>query len=162
MIASRVSHILLPIDFGPSSEAALGYAKMLTAKFGASLHLLHVLDEVNTGDASAIDPHRRFAAGGETCAADEGTRLCHGLSREEVTRFHATETLVFGSTGASIANYARQRGIDLIVMGTNGCSRPATPALGSLAEYVVRTTHCPVLEVRDSGAVRVLHREPAH
>ena len=37
MIASRVSHILLPIDFGPSSESALRYAKMLTAKFGASL-----------------------------------------------------------------------------------------------------------------------------
>ena len=30
------------------------------------------------------------------------------------------------------------------------------------ADYVVRTAHCPVLEVRDSGAVRVLHRERAH
>jgi nucleotide-binding universal stress UspA family protein len=157
MIASRVSHILVPIDFGPGSESALRYAKMLAAKFGASLHLLHVLDDVNTGDASALDPHKSPATDGETCAADEGTRLCNLLSRDEVTRFHATGTLVFGSTGASIAKYARQRGIDLIVMETNGCTRLATTALGSIAECVVRTAHCPVLEVRDSGAVRVLH-----
>ena len=35
MIASHVSHILVPIDFGHGSESALRFAKMLTAKFGS-------------------------------------------------------------------------------------------------------------------------------
>jgi len=95
-------------------------------------------------------------------ASDPGTRLCNLLSRDEVRRFHATSALVFGSTAASITQYAREHGIDLIVMGTGGCTRLPETAMGSVVEYVGRTAHCPVVTVRDSGAVKLLHLERAH
>ena len=161
MIASCVSDILVPIDFGPSSEVALGYAKGLAVSFDASLHLLHVVDDVNIGDRSAVDSSKRPAAAGEACVSDEGTRLCNFLSRDEVIRFHATSALVFGSTVASITKYARQQGIDLIVMGTNRCTPVSGNVVGSIAESVGRAAHCPVVTVRNSGAVEVLYSDRA-
>ena len=162
MIARRVSHILVPIDFSAGSKAALSYAKMLAASLGAKLHLLHVLGDATAGDSLALDSHGRTVGTGEAFAPDAGTRLCNLLSGDEVKRFHATGALVFGPTAASITTYARDHDIDLIVMGANGCTRLTATVLGSVAEWVVRTAHCPVLTVRDSGAVKLLHLERAH
>jgi universal stress protein A len=162
MIASRVSHILVPIDFSCSSQAALSYAKMLAANFGASLHLLRVLDDVMTPDAVTIDPYKRHVGADEACALDEGSRLCNLLSGDEVKRFQATAALVFGSLTGSIAEYAREHGIDLIVMGTNECTPLGSPALGSVAECVARAAQCPVLTVRGFGAAKVHRLECAH
>jgi nucleotide-binding universal stress UspA family protein len=162
MIARGDSRILVPIDFGPSSEAALTYAKMLAASFDASLYLLHVLDDVSTSGTSAIHSYGKRGGVGEACALDPATRLCNLLSGDEVRRFHVTGAVVFGSTAASITKFASERGIDLIVMGTNRSPRLAATVPGSVAEYVVRTAHCPVLTVRDSGAVKLLHRERSY
>ena len=49
----------------------------------------------------------------------------------------------------AIADYARQHGIDLIVMGTHGRGAVAHVLLGNVAERVVRTAPCPVLTVRN-------------
>jgi nucleotide-binding universal stress UspA family protein len=37
--------ILVPTDFSATSEAALRYGKALADAFGASLHLVHVVQE---------------------------------------------------------------------------------------------------------------------
>ena len=52
---------------------------------------------------------------------------------------------------ASIAEYAAERGIDLIVIGTHGRTGVAHLLLGSVAERLVRTAPCPVLTVRSPG-----------
>ena len=46
-----------------------------------------------------------------------------------------------GSSPESIVNYAKERGMDLIVMGTHGRSGLAHLLIGSVAEKVVRTAH---------------------
>jgi nucleotide-binding universal stress UspA family protein len=51
-----------------------------------------------------------------------------------------------------IVKYARDRGIDLIVMGTHGRGGMSHLLLGSVADKVVRTAPCPVMTVRDEGA----------
>ena len=39
------SRILVPTDFSPASDAALEYARILAARFGSSLRILHVIDD---------------------------------------------------------------------------------------------------------------------
>jgi nucleotide-binding universal stress UspA family protein len=47
-----------------------------------------------------------------------------------------------------IVRYAKERDIDLIVMGTHGRGFVAHMLMGSVAEKVVRRSPCPVLTVR--------------
>ena len=49
---------------------------------------------------------------------------------------------------ATIVAYAREKDIDLIVVGTHGRGLAAHLLMGSVAERVVRTAPCPVLTVR--------------
>ena len=57
--------------------------------------------------------------------------------------------LVFGEARfRAIVDYATDRKMDLIVMGTHGRSGVAHLLMGSVAEKVVRTAPCPVMTVR--------------
>ena len=59
------------------------------------------------------------------------------------------EAILTSSTPAfAIVDYAKEKSIDLIVMGTHGRGPLAHLLMGSVAERVVRTASCPVLTVR--------------
>jgi universal stress protein A len=152
----NITRILVPTDFSPHSDAALAYAKALAPMFGASLHLLHVIDDVFASGAFATEVYGAMPVDfDDACQSDAGTRLCNLLSRDEITQFHARSAVVFGTTSPSITRYAAEHNIDLIVMGTHGRTGVAHVLIGSVAERVVRTASCPVLTVRESGAVKV-------
>ncbi len=51
-----------------------------------------------------------------------------------------------------ILELARDKEVDLIVMGTHGFSGLAHVARGSIAERVVRQAPCPVLTVKEEAA----------
>ena len=53
-----------------------------------------------------------------------------------------------GSPPRRIVDVARERDIDLIVMGTRGRTGLAHIVMGSVAERVVRLAPCPVLTLR--------------
>lgn len=53
-----------------------------------------------------------------------------------------------GQPADAIIQFAQERDVDLIVMGTHGRSGLQHVLLGSVAEKVVRHAPCPVLTVR--------------
>ena len=146
---SRITRILVPTDFSATADAALEYAVVLAEKFGASLQLLHVLDDPFVADGMAAEAYISEAPALRTAMLDDAReRLRHrGLSREAAGRPLETEVL-FGHGARTIAEYAAERGVDLIVMGTHGRTGFAHLLLGSVAERLVRTAPCPVLTVR--------------
>jgi nucleotide-binding universal stress UspA family protein len=135
-----LKQVLVPTDFGRASEAALTYGRALAQRFGATLHLLHVVEN-HFLKATPADP-RALAAGTK--------RTLNGrLTDEDRIGLRARAVLeVSDSPAEAIADYARQERIDLIVMGTHGRSAVAQLLVGSVAERVVRTAPCPVLTVR--------------
>jgi nucleotide-binding universal stress UspA family protein len=150
--------ILVPTDFGAASDAALDCARTIAARFGASLHLLHVLDDVGSG---AIDSDMFATQSPEarsTRLNDARERLKHRVSDRDRARLRATTEVLFGASAQMITDYALDNGFDLIVMGTHGRTGMAHLLVGSVAERVVRTATCPVIttrHVRDSGEVTV-------
>lgn len=138
-----ITRILVPSDFSESSDAALEYARMLANRFGASLHLLHVLNEPLLAEGLAAEAFMSEPPAIRAGLVDEArahlSQRASGTSSTEV---------VFGHAAAAIVECAARLGADLIVMGSHGRTGLAHLLLGSVAEAVGRTATCPVLTVR--------------
>jgi len=75
------------------------------------------------------------------------------LTAEEQQAIRAEYVLRASGLGGpyvEIVRYAKERDIDLIVMGTHGRGFVAHMLMGSVTEKVVRRAPCPVLTVRHS------------
>jgi universal stress protein A len=152
----RFRRILVPLDFGVASEAALTYAKELATKFGARLFLLHIVEDPTATGVWTPDIYLAASAElRERLLADAKQRVESALSGGERERFQATADVRLGTAADGIGSFAREKTIDLIVMGTHGRRGLAHMFLGSVAERVVRTAPCPVLTVRGDRAPEV-------
>lgn len=143
------SRILVPTDFSAPSEAALEYARILAAKFGSSLRILHVIDDPTGSSAFVADGYAPSTDDIRHSLLDQArTRLDHLVNLDDRSRYHAHADAVLGQPAAAIVDYATATGSGLIVMGTHGRTGLAHLLMGSVAEQVVRTAPCPVLTVR--------------
>jgi nucleotide-binding universal stress UspA family protein len=154
-MAATVTRILVATDFSAASGAALEFAKTLSTRFGASLHLLHVLEDPYVTGAFAADVYAPPPPGlRESWLRSAETTMATLLTEAEATAFAATTDVVFGPIAHTIVERASQIGADLIVMGTHGRGAMAHLLMGSVAERVVRTAGCPVLTTRGLAIAR--------
>ena len=123
----KLNEILFPTDFSPASEAAGRIAREMAMRADARLHVLHVVPPM-------ADPSLPTES-----LARVARRLADGLRAETV--------LLSGWAGRHIVDYAREKRIDLIVLGTHGNTGITHAILGSVAETVVRLAPCLVLTV---------------
>ena len=151
----NVTRILVPTDFSEPSDAALEYAGTLAGRLGASIHLLHVFeDPYLSGGAFAAEMYAPIPADlRETLLIEAKEQLQRRLAKLVGEQWHATADVYTGPTAIAIADFAKEKNIDLIIMGTHGRGAMAHLLLGSVAERVVRTAPCPVLTVRTTTAV---------
>lgn len=152
MTTPGIARILVATDFSETSDQALDCAKAIAGRFGASIHLLHVLDEppdLSSGGAEASAEMAAFCAVRHDRARQRLRRL---LTLEEGARFCATGHVRTGAPAEVIRDVAVERDVDLIVMGTHGRTGVAHLLLGSVAETVVRTAPCAVMTVRPDVA----------
>jgi nucleotide-binding universal stress UspA family protein len=147
MIALK--NILVATDFSEASDAALRYGREFASRFGATLHVLHVAENVAIPSIGADG----FAAMAPELQEDieEAARVRlaaalgdHGGSGP-VTR---PVVMTASSPALLIVDYAKRNDIDVIVMGTHGRGGLERVLMGSVAERVVRQAPCPVLTVR--------------
>jgi len=141
--------ILVPYDFSDHANAALAVADDLAKRFGADLHLLHVLQMIDFLPEWS-EPVPLDAMLGERRRATE-----HALA--EVASNHArgaphvyTHLDEAQLAVERICESARELGANLIVMGTHGRTGFAHAFLGSVTERTLRSAPCPVLAVRAS------------
>lgn len=151
---SQIKRMLVPIDFSGTSDLALEYAIEMGLRYGASLHLIHVLEDPmligGHPDGFAIDlPDLRTRM-----AEDAGALLDDAKDKCIRANVPATTEVVFGKPATTIVDLPLERAYDLIVMGTHGRTGFAHLMLGSVAERVVRTAPCPVLTVREPARRR--------
>jgi nucleotide-binding universal stress UspA family protein len=142
-----IKNVLVATDFSEPSDAALNYGRELARTFTATLHVLHVADNVmfqyGVEAYSAVLPELQHDV--EAAARKQLDGL---ITEEDRTALQAKPVIVTtGTKAAAIVGYADAHQIDLIVMGTHGRGAISHLLMGSVAERVVRTATCPVLTV---------------
>jgi nucleotide-binding universal stress UspA family protein len=142
------SKILVPVDGSATSMRGLEEAIQLAKNQGAQIRLVHVVNElVPVGAEAMVFEARMFEsmrAGGKRVLQDaEAFARARGLEASGVL----LES--FGGRSADlIVEQAKAWPADLIVMGTHGRRGLRRLALGSDAEFVLRSAPVPVLMVR--------------
>ena len=147
----QLQRVLFPTDFSELSKSAERYACALADQFRAELHVLHVLEDVYlfAPDPAAmvyIPPNLLNEARKNAEQAISRVPSPEWSNGKRVV--HATRN---GSPHVEIVNYAKEKQIDLIVIGTHGRTGLTHLLLGSVAERVVQHAGCPVLTVRSEG-----------
>jgi nucleotide-binding universal stress UspA family protein len=130
--------ILVPTDGSPCAEAAAEYAEDLATRYDASVHALCVVDSRGLENAPRYDQLRAERT-------ELAERTCANLSVAGVETERAVRTDV---PHTAILQYAKEQGIDLVVMGTHGRTGVERYLLGSVTEKVVRLSDVPVLTVK--------------
>ena len=145
----QIKTILFPTDFSQGARAAMDYALSLARDYRARLILLYVIQDISIAEwyipssisaADLVEDMQKSAAkemekwGNEAAKAADVERL-----------------IVRGVPFVEIIRTAKEKGADLIVIGTHGRTGIDHMLFGSTAEKVVRKSHCPVLTVRMAG-----------
>jgi len=148
------NRILVPVDFSAHSDLALRYATTLADRFGATVEVLHVVEDPFVSGAwssGANVPNVPELLADLVRAARAKLDDMKTAAASKGLRFSTTvlTTVVTGEPADSISDYARTEKFDLIVMGTHGRRGLSHALIGSVAERVVRRAPCPVLTVRE-------------
>ena len=143
----NITNVLVATDFSETSASALNYGREFARTFGATLHVLHVVENalLLAGPESAgfdfVQLHAELAAN----ARETLDRIVTAEDRAQLKAVTAVRT---GSSPAfAIADYAKAESIDIILMGTHGRGMMGHLLMGNVAEKVVRIAPCPVLTV---------------
>lgn len=137
----RIRTILLATDLTPVSEQATSQAVELAASVGARLLIVNVIDP-----AASPDDARRNRV--DQLRADREPFLLDIVGRARGRLVEAAYLLWTGEAGHSIVAAAEAESADLIVVGTRGLDRAGRFLLGSVSDYVVYHSQCPVLVAR--------------
>jgi type II secretory ATPase GspE/PulE/Tfp pilus assembly ATPase PilB-like protein/nucleotide-binding universal stress UspA family protein len=123
-----VKNILVPTDFSHNSSNAVNYSCDLARSTQSRLHLLNVTkDQLDSGQREkALE------------------RLGQAIDARSELELETIKSVVVGTPGTEIVDYARQHNVDLIVMGTHGRTGLAHLAMGSVTESVLKNSPCPV------------------
>ena len=144
----KLQNILLPTDFSETALQATRYALELATRFGARLHLLHVIEDpvvyMPMFEGFPLPSRDEF----ETFAR---TRLENWILPEDRAGIELEYRWVHGTPFVEVVRDADAHDIDLIVMGTHGRGRVKQLLMGSVAEKVIQKAACPVLTVRPEG-----------
>lgn len=137
--------VLVATDGSACAMAALEQAVSLARPYGATVHLLSVVDVAATrhdyGAASVLSRLER----------DATSHLEQAATRARELDAPAVETaLEVGTVPREITDYAATQDVDLVAVGTHGRQGVSRYVVGSVAERVVRTASRPVLTVRRS------------
>jgi nucleotide-binding universal stress UspA family protein len=140
--------ILLPIDFSPSSQTALGMATDLALHFHAELFLVNVIPLFSTFTSEYSVPQVQFQQE-EKAHAEQHLAKCRGvLTTRGVKAGSSVE--VGNDIAGSIMDVIEREHIDLVVISTHGISGWHPLVFGSIAEKVVKLVQCPLLLLRSA------------
>ena len=148
-----LKRILVPLDGSPLAESALVEAARIAHATDGTIVLLRVIGVPTTytpyiyGSDMAQSPQLAYDMI-EMEQANAENYLAEIARLDILVGIQVESTIISGSAGMSILDTAKEENVDLIVMSSHGETGFKRLALGSVAQYVSRHSHVPVLVLR--------------
>ncbi|PEN15214.1 universal stress protein [Longibacter salinarum] len=145
-----IQKILVPTDFSACAQHALTKAVDLAERFDATLHVLHVVDELDPEFYGIDDAQKKATQIRARIREEAQDRLNHMVpDGESIEIDTAVSVHLSFDVAATIHDYIEENGIDLVVMGTHGHRNIERLMLGNVADKLVRHARCPVITVNE-------------
>lgn len=142
--------ILLPTDGSDGASNATAHALDAADRYGATLHVLHVIDS-SVYESYSGDEYVHEFEGLETGLTQSGEEALEDVAQRARDRGIAVETyLTRGEPHEEILRYATDNDIEVIVLGSRDRSGEYRRLLGSVTERVARMASQPVTIVKTS------------
>ncbi|MFH1623924.1 MAG: universal stress protein [Pseudomonadota bacterium] len=145
----EINRILFCHDFSDTADFVFDYALSMAEKFSASLYVVHVIEEgpqwAYVEPLLGVDTARTISEEMEQKIEQKLNDICKskaGMVNE------CYPIMTRGIPFSEIITIAKEKEIDLIVMGTHGRTGLGRVLFGSVALRVLRRATCPVLTVR--------------
>lgn len=150
-IIHEIHNVVTPVDFSDNSRLIAESAAYLAGKFGASMHLVFVVQNFEDYSGFFVPQMTLPSLEGELAESAE-TKMASFCG--EMVDFcktagvgDLTYKVLMGDVGEKIVEYATDVEADLIVMGTHGYKGLEKIMFGSVADKVVRSASCPVTTI---------------
>jgi nucleotide-binding universal stress UspA family protein len=144
------TRILVPVDFSPSSDAALETAIDLALHYKAQIYLLHVVPVLTmipgTGYPTDYFPEGDFLKDAREHAGTRLTKTAAGLVARGVSAQSGVES--GNDVVGNIMLVIEREKSDFVVLSTHGISGWRAMVFGSIAEKLVKLVQCPLLLLR--------------
>lgn len=143
------SKILVAIhESTKSTDKAVRYATQIAQDYNATLVVLYVVRIEANLRATNLPSHIvRFKEQAEDYLSKVSEEIYKDSNDDDIVRLK-TEIIASLRIADAIVSYAKDKNIDLIIVGPRGRSKLKSLVLGSVTSDVVRLAHCPVLTVR--------------
>lgn len=151
------SRILVPLDGSKLAEKALAHAEGLAKSSGATVYLIMSMTRHHAGEAAiggGLEADQSVARAAELSRQLEEAEiqvaqqyLDHAATDLKSSGLETVVELTTGPPHEHIIDYAKQHGVDLIVMSTHGHGGLKRMLLGSTTDRVIRSGELPVLVV---------------
>lgn len=146
-----VRRIMVPTDFSPVSDAAIGYAIEMAAHFGARIILFHAVHyPVVAGDDLVTVANLRDME-------QESDFLLEKTREKWVNASGFNSIACRTASGLAvevIADCSRDEAIDMVVLGTHGSDGFGGWLLGTNASEISSRCNCPVLVIPENVTFR--------
>jgi nucleotide-binding universal stress UspA family protein len=142
-------HLLVPLDGSQLAEAALPAAGYLAGRLGASVTLVHIIEQ----DAPQnVHGERHLSDGDEACSylEEAARRLADFAGNPDLRVERHVHTAEMKDVAQGIVEHEGELAPDLVVMCTHGSGGLRDVLFGSIAQQVVRRGNLPVVLIRPS------------
>jgi len=135
--------ILIATDGSEKNKSAVEEAVKIARACGSTVYAIYVMDESLMKSAIEVP----IAENLYKRIREEGEEAVNWV-KENAQGVNLETFILSGRPARAIAEFAEQKEVDLIVVGTQGKSGIERFLLGSVADEVIRTAGCPVLTIR--------------
>lgn len=146
-----IKNILVPTDGSNHAKKAIDYASDLASKYGATVHLMHVIpqSEIPEGLDRYMEVERIEAPREEVLK-----KIGDGIIKAGLTEARARgvkdvkSSVVIGDPAEKIVEFAKENGVDMIIIGSRGLGAMKGILLGSVSSKVCHVAECTCVTVK--------------